>query len=314
MRSLDWNDLRYLLAVARGGTLAGAAKALGVDDSTVSRRLARLESLLEARLFERAGDGRLRPTTAGAEAVERAERMELEVEGLRDSVTGADTVCAGTVRLTSVPLLVNRLLVPALPGLLERHPALRLELVADPSDLSLRRREADMALRLARPRSGGRNVVARRIGLLRYEVYAAASLPAKAAAALPWATYDEAFAHLPQARWIAAALARGGTAARFVVNDGEALVEAVAAGLGRSLLPSVIAERDSRLSRLAAPDGKPVLERELWLLVHGELRRLARIEAVSDWLCGRLEDATQRPVGESGGSPPPHPPRSSGRA
>ncbi len=167
LRPLDWNDLRYLLAVARGGTLAGAAKGLGVDDSTVSRRVARLEARLEARLFERAGDGRLRPTPAGAEALERAERMELEVEGLRDSVTGADAVCAGTVRLTSVPLLVNRLLVPALPGLLDRHPALNLELVADPSDLSLRRREADIALRLARPRSGGRSVLARRIGTLR---------------------------------------------------------------------------------------------------------------------------------------------------
>lgn len=293
MRPLDWNDLRYVLAVARGSTLAAAAEALGVDDSTVSRRVARLEALLSARLFERAGDGRLRPTPAGATAVERAERMELEVEGLRDSVTGADTACAGTVRLTSVPLLVNRLLVPALPGLLERHPALRLELVADPSDLSLRRREADMALRLARPRSGGRSVVARRIGLLRYEVYAAASLPAAATAALPWVTYDEAFAHLPQARWIAAALARpeGGAAARFVVNDGEALVEAVAAGLGKSPLPSAIAARDPRLARLAAPDGEPALERELWLLAHSELRGLARIEAVSDWLTGLVADA-----------------------
>ncbi len=290
MRSLDWNDLRYLLAVARGGTLAGAAKALGVDDSTVSRRVARLEARIEARLFERAGDGRLRPTPAGAAAVERAERMELEVEGLRDSVTGADTVCAGTVRLTSVPLLVNRLLVPALPGLLDRHPALHLELVADPSDLSLRRREADMALRLARPRSGGRSVLARRIGTLGYEVYAARSLSAAAAADLPWVTYDEAFAHLPQARWIAADLECGGTAARFVVNDGEALLEAVAAGLGKSLLPSIVAQRDPRLARLAATDGNPVLERELWLLVHRELRGLARIEAVSDWLSGLVAD------------------------
>lgn len=290
MRPLDWNDLRYLLAVARGGTLAGAAKALGVDDSTVSRRVARLEARIEARLFERAGDGRLRPTPAGAAAVKRAERMELEVEGLRDSVTGADTVCAGTVRLTSVPLLVNRLLVPALPGLLDRHPALHLELVADPSDLSLRRREADMALRLARPRSGGRSVLARRIGTLRYEVYAAASLPAAAAADLPWVTYDEAFAHLPQARWIAAELELGDAAARFVVNDGEALIEAVAAGLGKSLLPSAVAARDPRLARLAAPDGNPVLERELWLLVHRELRGLARIEAVSDWLSGLMTE------------------------
>ena len=293
MRPLDWNDLRFVLAVARGGTLAGAAKALGVDDSTVSRRVARLEASLGARLFERAGDGRLRPTPAGAAAVARAERMELEVEGLRDGVSGADSACAGSVRLTSVPLLVNRLLVPALPGLLERHPALRLELVADPADLSLRRREADLALRLARPRDGGRSVVARRIGRLRYAVYAAASLPPAAAAELPWVTYDEAFAHLPQARWIAAALARpdGGAAARFVVNDGEALVEAVAAGLGKSLLPGVVAGRDPRLVRLAFAEDEPILERELWLLVHRELRRLPRIAAVSDWLSGLVGEA-----------------------
>jgi DNA-binding transcriptional LysR family regulator len=102
---------------------------------------------------------------------------------------------------------------------------------------------------------------------------------------LPWVTYDEAMAHLPQARWIVATAARSNQRIAAVrVNDAEALLEAVLAGLGRSLLPCVIADRDSRLRRLGAKGGAPALSRELWLLMHSDLRRLGRIEAVVKWI------------------------------
>jgi DNA-binding transcriptional LysR family regulator len=116
-------------------------------------------------------------------------------------------------------------------------------------------------------------------------VYVSASCSAAEAKTLPWITYDEAMAHLPQARWITAtAAANDGKIASVRLNDAEAVLEAVIAGLGRSLLPCVVADGNSRLTRLGAKRRPPALNRELWLLTHSELRTLGRIEAVVDWI------------------------------
>lgn len=285
MQPTNWNDLRYLLAISRGRSLAAAARLLGVDDTTVARRLAALQGRIGARLCQRLADGTLELTRAGARAALHAERIEREIGELDSALSGADDLAAGTVRVTAVPIVVNHLLVPAASGLLRRHPSLALELVADSRDLSLTRRESDLALRLARPRTGGTKVTARRVGTLRYDVYAASAAMPREARALPWLTYDEAMADLPQARWIAATAATNGE--RLValrVNDAEALRQAVIAGLGRSLLPCVVADGDARLRRLGKRGGAPALARELWLLSHAELRTLGRIAAVVAWI------------------------------
>lgn len=271
MQDLDWSDLRFALAVARHGTQSGAARALGVDDATVSRRLARLRAAFGDPLFERARDGRLSPTPTGRAVAERAEAMEREASSLTPA--GPRDAVHGSVRLTAVPILANRLLAPAAGDLLRRHPQLRLELAAEPANLSLTRRDADMALRLARPATGGQRVLARRIGRLDYAVYAAADRPHPAA----WIGYGEAYAHLPPARWIAARSA----APSLTVNDAEALLEAAAAGAGRTLLPRLIADRDPRLQRIRAESGPT---RELWLLTHRDLAEAPRIRAVAAWL------------------------------
>lgn len=150
MQDLDWDDLRFVLAVARGRSLAGAARRLRVNESTVGRRVARMEQRLGARLFERIA-GSLTPTEAGDRVIAGAERVELELQAVAGAVSGTDRLAAGSVRLTAVPIVVNRILVPALPSLLSAHPDLRVELIAEPRDLSLTRRETDIALRLARP-------------------------------------------------------------------------------------------------------------------------------------------------------------------
>lgn len=276
MQGADWNDLRVVLALARSRTLAAAAKTLNVNDATVSRRLARIEARLDARLFERGGDGRLQPTAAGATVAAHAETMAREAEAIAAAVSGADLVSSGVVRLTAAPVLASRLLAPALPALIDAHPQLEIELIAEPRNLSLTRREADMALRLARPRDGGQAIIASRIGRLDYAVYETAG----AAPGGPWISYEDGFAGLPQARWIAARA--GEPTAALRVNDAETLIEAVAAGLGRSLLPRVIADRDPRLRRLDA-FAEPV-SRELWLMIHRPLTPLARIRAVAGWL------------------------------
>ncbi len=278
MQDLDWNDLRFVLAVVRSQSLAGAARRLGVNESTVGRRIARAERRLGARLFERS-QGQLHPTEAGAAVVAGAERVELEVQALEGAVSGADRLAAGTVRVTSVPIVVNRLLVPALPPLLSAHPQLEVELIAEPRDLSLTKREADIALRLARPQKELR-AVARRVGRLDYAVYGPRR---KSRKALPWITFEDGMADLPQWRWIAERASRDGErSAPVFVNDAEAILQSVNAGLGRSLLPVAIADREPGLVRLEA--GPPPLSRELWLMVHPELRELTRMRVVMDWL------------------------------
>jgi DNA-binding transcriptional LysR family regulator len=282
---MNWNDLRYILAVSRTGALAAAARRLGVDDTTVARRLAVVQEASGARLYERLSDGRLQLTAAGERAVLHAERIEREVSALDSELSGADEMASGTVRVTSVPIIVNHLLVPAAPILLKRHPKLQLELIGDARDLSLTRREADLALRLARPKAGGTKVTARRVGTLRYDVYVQASCSAGDAKMLPWVSYDEAMADLPQARWIAATIDRNDERIAAVrVNDAEAVLQAVIAGVGRSLLPRVVADGEPRLRRLGNKRDAPALARELWLLTHSELRRLGRIQAVVKWI------------------------------
>ena len=278
MQGLNWNDLRFVLAVARCQSLAGAARRLGVNESTVGRRVAEAERRLGARLFERSR-GLFHPTEAGHAVVAGAERVELEVQAVETATSGADRLAAGAVRLTSVPIVVNRVLVPALPRLLRDHPQLRVELIAEPRDLSLTKREADIALRLARPRKGVR-AVARRIGRLDYAVYGPSR---KRAEALPWITYEDDMANLPQWRYMAERPVRDcGTPPPVTVNDAEAIIQSVKAGLGKSLLPVAIADREPGLVRLS--DGPPPLSRELWLMVHPELRNLIRIRVVVDWL------------------------------
>jgi DNA-binding transcriptional LysR family regulator len=279
MQAMDWSDLRYVLTVARAGTLAAAARRLGVNQTTVARRLAAAEATLGTRLFDRV-DGVLSPTRAGEAAVARAARVEQEVEALERGIGGADAATAGTVRVTAVPILVNRLLVPAVAQLRAAHPELRLELVAEPRNLSLTRRETDIAIRLARPDGG--TALAKRIGRLDYAVYA----PRRGDAdGLPWIAYEEGSSHLPPARWVVAAAGGEGTGVALLVNDTEAILQAARAGIGKALLPCFVGDGDRRLRRLSGPE--PVLSREIWLLVHPELRPQARIVAVIAWL-GRL--------------------------
>jgi DNA-binding transcriptional LysR family regulator len=273
---MNWDDLRYVLAVGRAGSLSATARLLGVNQTTVARRLAGAEVGLGARLFLRT-DGRFRPTEAGEAALAQAERAEHAFGELERAVAGGDAVPTGTVRVTTVPLLANRLLVAALPALHARHERVRVELIAEPRDLSLTKREADIALRLARPHSG--TALARRIGRLDYVVFGPDPAPRHT---LPWISYVDDLAHLPQARWMAAAERASVVPAPLAANDAEAILQAVQAGLGKSLLPCFLA---GQVPCVAPLGGRaPVLSRELWLLVHPDLRPLARVAAVIAWL------------------------------
>ncbi|WP_233836267.1 LysR family transcriptional regulator [Paraburkholderia sp. ZP32-5] len=282
MPAFDWNDLQYVLAVARDGSLAAVARRLKVDPTTVGRRLRAIEAALGAKLFERDSDGQMRATDAGRIVIQRTQTIEAEIGNLDAAVRTHDVAVRGTVRLTAVPVLINRVLMPALPALIARHPELNIELVADHRDLNLPRRDADIAVRLARPgNEAGERIVARRIGMLAYAVYAAANCADPHA--LPWLTYEAGMRHLPQAQWIARVADSDGGLAAVVANDAEALLQGVQAGLGRSLLPCIVADRTPGLVRLPHDHHAPP-EREIWTLTHPDVRPLARISAVLAWL------------------------------
>jgi DNA-binding transcriptional LysR family regulator len=285
-QQINWNDLRYVLALGRAGTLAGAARSLGVNETTVGRRIIAIEETFGVQLFERLQGGTLKPTKAGSEAITQSELIEQRVLGLRSDIAGGDREVAGRVRLTAVPIIANRLLIPSSRQLLDRFPLLHVEIVADFRDLSLVKREADIAVRLAAPKkTAGSAVLARKIGVLMYDVYAASSLEDSHAARLPWLTYESTMDHIPQVRWISEEIeAQPEAVAGLSCNDAEGLMHAVRAGLGKSFLPSMIADHDPGLRRIVDTLRRERHRREVWVLTRPDQRSLARVDAVIDWL------------------------------
>jgi DNA-binding transcriptional LysR family regulator len=280
MQGTDWDDMRFVLAVGRTQSYAGAARQLRVNESTVARRVAQFEKRLAARLFERS-DRLLKPTDAGMETIHRAERIEREFQATESHLSGADNRAAGTVRVTAACLFTNHILVPALPDILGANPDLRIELVADGRDLSVANRDADIAVRLARPEGESRAIM-KRVGRLTYAVYRSA---AQAGRELPWIAYDERLRDLPQAKWIASEIARDkAEMPRLLINDAETLLQCLKLGLGKSLLPREVGDRELDLVRVER--AAPPMAREIWLMVHPELRDLTRIGVVMEWLEG----------------------------
>lgn len=273
-----WDDLRLVLFLARTGTYSDAAQRLGLNESTVARRLVRAEERWRARLFDRV-DGRLSATPAGADLIRHGEIVETQMQAARSAVLGADDRAAGMVRITTVPFVANRILAPALGLLLDPNPDLQIELIADARDFSLTRREADIALRLARP-SAENAVITRRVATLDFALYARRDRDPQT---LPVIGYEDARRGLPQAQWLDAFQAKSGRRPTPVrVGDAETLLACIKAGTGQSLIPVALGDADPDLQRVG--DGVPAVRRDLWLLVHPDLRPLVRIRAVIDWI------------------------------
>jgi len=283
---LDWGHLRFFLALTRTGSLSRAARTLGVDRNTVARRVAALEEELGLPLYERGPQGWIR-TSAGDELAALASRVEEDVLALARHAHARDTAVSGTVRLTTASHVAARLLAPAVPALRERHPGLVLELAVDQRPFDLIRREADLALRMGRPREAG--LVARKLSDVAFRLYASRGyLGGRRAVDLASDAFlglDESLAAMPQERW----LARVAPDRRVVFrcNSTAALQAAACAGVGVAILPCFVADADPGLVRLEGPEPVP---HELWLLVHGDLRRTPRVRAVIEWLDARVHE------------------------
>jgi DNA-binding transcriptional LysR family regulator len=281
---VHWDDMRYLLAAHRDGSLAAAARTLGVDATTVARRIAALERALGARLITRTRSG-LRATTAGLGVVTAAARVNEAVEVVEREVAGADTRLEGRVRVTSGEGVLARVLAPALPGLRARHPGLRVELIAASRALDLLHGEADLAVRLFRPREPG--LVARRLTSLSYGLFAAPSYLARAGAPRNASElaghdvlgFDASLEPTPEMRWLARHVPPA--AMRFRTSSTVVLLAACEAGAGIAALPERLTA-GLGLARVLPRADLP--DREAWLVMHPDLRRTARIVAVSAWI------------------------------
>lgn len=288
---MNWDDLRYGLAIKRGGTLSAAARELGVNQTTVSRRLERLEAVLGVRMFDRI-DGTMIATPEGDAALARIARMEEDALSLHHHARAEEETPSGTVRFTSLQAIVANFVAPNLGDFLARFPAVTVELVSAAANLNLSRREADLALRLSRPQSG--DFLARKVGEIGYAVYGARGrfTPADEGAlgAQPWFVYDDAWAHLPEALWVRDKVKP--SQVLCTATDVVTLAELVKSGTGIAVLPCVMGDAAPALHRLSGR--APVCTRELWLLSHPENKGVKRIAAFAGWLVALIKDSRGR--------------------
>lgn len=282
---LQWDDLRYFLAVHRHGTHAAAGRALRVAPTTIGRRLAALEEALGVKLFQRTPGG-LVLGESGQRLRAHAERVEAEVLASERELSGADRRVSGSVRLTAGDGISTHLLAPRLAELQQAHPELRVELRADNLAVDLSRREADVALRLFRPRE--QSLIARRLAAFTFGVYGSDAYFArrgrpsgmKDAARHDWLGPEAAQEGTPPGQW----LRRHIPAARILLRSSATtvLMSACAAGQGLAVFPELLAASDARLVPVLPRAALPT--RELWAVTHQDLRHSARVAAVMDWL------------------------------
>ena len=275
---VDWEDIRHFLAVAQSSTLSGAARKLKVDHATVSRRLAALEAALDVRLVDRLPRS-CRLTAIGRQVMERAVEMESGAYGISRLAKAAHAPLVGRVTLSAPPVLVTHLLAEHLSRFRAEYPDIRLSLSAQGQQASLSRREADVAVRLVRPEEAGN--VTRKIGRMPFGVYAHRSY-AHVAAPERWQfiAFDQSFADMPQQRWLLG-IAGERPVACELNHISEHLI-AARAGVGVAGLPCYLGDRDHDLVRMY--EDVPSFSRDIWLVVHRDLRKTPAVRAVMDFV------------------------------
>ena len=281
---VDWDGLRVFLAVARAGRISVAARKLGVEHTTVSRRLAALEAAIGAPLFHRTAAGYL-PTPLGQEILPTAESIERSAEGIGVRARESAGRISGRVRLAVAPEFASHWLVPHLPAFRARHPELDLQILVGTRQRDLSRGEAELAVQSPRPRQSG--LVAVRIGRTTTLLYASKNLlrgarmrveRAEDMRDLPLLAYTAHFQLLQGAAWFQPVL----TSARLVLetNSTHALLASAHASLGVAVLPRFVGRADDTLVAVSAP----VAEQDVWLVTHPEFRRDPRVRVAADFL------------------------------
>jgi DNA-binding transcriptional LysR family regulator len=275
--ALDWEDVRFFVALARHGSLSAAARALKVNHATVARRLAGLEQALGCALFDRRPGG-YELTAAGRTALSAAGGMETGAAAL--SALSPEPALTGLVRVTSTPSLAELFLIPRLAPLQRQHPMLDLEVVAERRLISLQRRQSDIALRFGRPEGG--ELLARRVASLAYRFYGTASWRTRLeqGETASFIGFDEEGTKFPEAVWLARHFGKARLAVRCNNQIGQ--LAAARAGLGVAMLPRFLAAGEPALVEIELSKVPPT--RELWLLTRRDVRTTPAVRAVTDFL------------------------------
>ena len=294
----EWDDARHFLAVHRKGSLSAAAKQLGVNQSTVGRRLLTLEERLGAKLFFRTRDG-YRIAPAGERLLPHAERMEDEATAITREIAGQETTLTGNVCVTAGDLVGPLVIAPLLVRLHAKYPDIDLELDTDNSLRSLSKREADIAVRIGNVAERG--VAARKVCEFGSAAYASKSYLASRGRPRgdDWSGHDfigfSETRHVMEARWIEEHAVKG----RVVFRGKGTLPQLVMAraGVGIAALPCYAGDAEPDLVRLTPLS--QIMRASMWLVVHEDMRHAARIRACVEFLAEGLRAESKRLVGRA---------------
>ena len=294
---MRWDDLHIFLAVARSGQLARAAPALGIDATTVGRRLRRLEQALGQTLFEQTREGQVL-TDAGEQLLLKAEAIERQFRDI-EAQPGPDRPLSGAIRVSVSEGFGTWLVAHHLPAFAADHPQLRVDLVASSGFLNPSRREADIAVLLARPRQGP--LFTKKLTDYGLRLYAARSYlehhdPIRAVADLRAHTligYVPDLLYAPELRYLVEIAPD--LDPRLRSTSINAQYRLVAAGGGLAVLPCFIGDADERLARVL---DEVRITRSFWLVTHADTRRLARVQAFASWLMDLATSRQERLLGK----------------
>ncbi len=292
---MDWDYLRYIRALAIGGTLAKAGELLGVHQTTVLRRLDQMEESMGVQFFERSRDG-LHLTPVGETAFREAERLAIEMENLERKLVGQDSAPVGKVRLAAKDTMMNALLSPILAELVREFPDIELETLTDNDVANLSHREADLTLRSEnKPQA---TLEGERIAAIESAVYGSARYCRRHRnmdienhpEGCLWILPDETFSHLATGRWYRKHLKNVTSFIRC--NSLQSMHALAKAGAGLAVLPCYLGESTRELRRLSDPlEGESV---DLWLHVNQDTQQMARVRIVMEYLVERLQALESR--------------------
>jgi len=294
MQATDWSDYQAFLAIARAGQLARAAQVMGVDATTMGRRLRRLEARLGATLFEQTREGQVL-TEAGEALLARVEAMAHAAAGIGEGA-GASGGLSGTLRISVSEGFGTWFLPPLLPDFARAHPVLTIDLVASSGFLSPSKREADIAVTLSRPKAGP--VIARKLSDYALRLYASrpyladAGMPARAAELAQGhrlVGYIPDLLYAPELRYLDEL--HPGLAATLRSSSINAQHRLVAAGAGMGVLPCFIGDADPALVPVL-PERR--ILRSFWIVTHKDTHNLARVRAGKDWLAEVVQHGRER--------------------
>jgi DNA-binding transcriptional LysR family regulator len=295
----NWDNFRFVLAVARMGSALRAARALGVDQTTVVRRIAQMEDSLGDILFERRHSG-LQITPLGERIAKAAARVEAEIMVLESALLAEQRVISGTVRFTCSESFANAVMTPCFREFRRRYPDIVVDLISDDRRLDLARGEADVALR-AGSRPDGAGIIARRMPDTAWSVYCSRAYAnehgrpetAEALNGHLVVGMEGAMDNLPPPRWLARMTPNSTIAARS--NSLSNLVSALKAGLGVAMLPCFIGDAESELECCLPPVGE--LNSETWLILREDLRHTLHVRAFTDFVAAHVQSLRPRFAG-----------------